>query len=139
MDALALNPYFQYAVVLVFVLAGVGFVVMNVNLLSRLLRAQVPDPAKQTTYECGEPPVGPNWVQFDLRFYNVALLFLVFDVEVAFLLPWAACFGRADAGRLPALVEAGVFLLVLTVGLVFAWRKGDLDWVKPAGRMISVR
>lgn len=134
MADLLLNPYLQYAVVAVFVAAGAGFVIANVNMVARLLRAQVPDPAKETTYECGEPPVGPSWVQFDIRFYNAALLFVVFDVEVAFLFPWAASFGRADAGRLPAIVEVMAFLLVLGVGLVFAWRKGDLDWIKPMTR-----
>ena len=100
------------------------------GLVARLLRAQVPDPAKETTYECGEPTIGSSWVQFDIRFYNVALLYIIFDVEVAFLFPWAASFGSADAGRLPAIIEVLAFIVVLGLGYIFAWRKGDLDWIK---------
>lgn len=130
MEELLRNPYLMYAAILVFTLFGIGFVFLNVSLVARLLRTQVPDPAKETTYECGEPTIGPSWVQFDIRFYNVALLFIIFDVEVAFLFPWAASFGSAASGRLPAIIEVLAFIVVLGLGFVFAWKKGDLDWIK---------
>jgi NADH-quinone oxidoreductase subunit A len=76
--------------------ATVGFLFLFVSLLlGRLLRASAPSPQKQEIYECGEPPVGSGFVQFDLRFYVVALVFIIFDVEVAFFFPWATVFGKA--------------------------------------------
>ncbi|MFC1481952.1 NADH-quinone oxidoreductase subunit A [Candidatus Neomarinimicrobiota bacterium] len=89
---------------------------------------------KQSIYECGEEPVGSAWIQFNIRFYVIALIFLIFDVEVVLLFPWAVVF--KDIG-LVAFVEMAIFLIVLTVGLVAVWRRGDLDWVKmtvPYGR-----
>ena len=80
---------------LVFVAVGVGFLLTNL-LLGRLLRPARPDPEKGTVYECGEPAVGSSWIQFDLRFYVVALLFVIFDVEMAFFFPWATVFGTAN-------------------------------------------
>ena len=80
---------------LVFVAVGVGFLLTNL-LLGRLLRTARPNPEKATVYECGEPPVGSSWIQFDLRFYVVALLFVIFDVEMAFFFPWATVFGTTN-------------------------------------------
>ena len=80
---------------LVFVAVGVGFLVVNL-LLGKLFRPSRPDPEKSTVYECGEPPVGSSWIQFDLRFYVVALLFVIFDVEMAFFFPWATVFGTTN-------------------------------------------
>ena len=82
---------------------------------------------KLDIYECGEIPEGSAWVQFNIRFYVVALIFIIFDVEVAFLFPWAVVF--KDIGLL-ALVEVTIFLGILVVGFVYVWMKGDLDWVK---------
>ena len=82
---------------------------------------------KLDIYECGEIPEGSAWVQFNIRFYVVALIFIIFDVEVAFLFPWAVVF--KDIGLL-ALVEVAIFLGILVVGFVYVWMKGDLDWVK---------
>lgn len=121
---------------LVFALFGVTFVVVTVAILSRLLRPRVRDPAepaKGETYECGEPAIGSSWVRFDNRFYTLALIFLVFDVEVAFLYPWALIFRRwRDEGGVGLFVFAEVllFLGILMVGFVYCWRKGDLDWIK---------
>lgn len=140
MEELLKNPYLQYAAIFVFTLVGVVFVILNVEIIARILRAQVPDPAKNTTYECGEPPIGSSWVQFDIRFYNVALLYIIFDVEVAFLFPWGASFGDAASGRLPAIIEVLAFIIVLGIGFVFAWKKGDLDWIKStAAQDVKVR
>ena len=97
--------------------AGVGFVFVFVNLLlGRFLRPDNPGEEKQEIYECGEPPIGSSFVQFDLRFYVVALIFIIFDVEVAFLFPWATVFGKANhlANSNVALVEPVGDSLVLT-------------------------
>jgi NADH-quinone oxidoreductase subunit A len=80
---------------LVFVAVGVGFLLTNL-LLGKLFRPARPEPEKGTVYECGEPPVGTSWIQFDLRFYVVALLFVIFDVEIAFFFPWAIVFGGSN-------------------------------------------
>ncbi len=89
---------------------------------------------KESPYECGEEVEGSAWVQFNIRFYVIALIFLIFDVEVVLLFPWAVVF--KDIGLI-AFVEMLIFLLILTVGLVAVWRRRDLDWVKmvvPYGR-----
>ncbi len=124
---------FQYANVLFGLIFGALFVVLNVNVISRILAPRIKDPAKNTTYECGEPAVGSAWVRFDMRFYTVALVFLIFEVEVAFLFPWAVVFNRlSEIGGLFAFLEVFVFVAVLGVGLVYVWAKGDLDWIKSA-------
>jgi NADH-quinone oxidoreductase subunit A len=83
---------------------GVGIALLAANLIvGRLVRPYAPTPEKHEPYECGEPPIGTAWVQFDLRFYVVALLFLVFDVELAFLFPWAVVFGTANQLADPAI------------------------------------
>ena len=82
---------------------------------------------KLLSYECGEIPEGSAWVQFNIRFYIIALIFIIFDVEVVFLFPWAVVF--KDIGLL-AFVEVMIFLSILVVGFIYVWMKGDLDWVK---------
>ena len=86
---------------------------------------------KNTTYECGENPEGPAWIQFNIRFYVFALIFIVFDVEAVFLLPWAVVFKQL--GPL-AFVEGLVFIFILAVALAYVWRKGDLEWVRAEDR-----
>ncbi len=121
--------YFDYANVLMFLVFGAIFVVLNVSVLSRILRPKLKEAIKETTYECGEPPIGSSWVRFDMRFYTFALVFLIFDVEVAFLYPWALIFKTYKA--VPFIfIEVAIFLLILLVGLIYVWIKGDLDWVK---------
>ena len=82
---------------------------------------------KLDTYECGEEAEGSAWLQFNIRFYIIALIFLIFDVEVVFLFPWAVVFKEMG---LIALIEMGIFLLILIAGLAYVWVKSDLDWVK---------
>ena len=82
---------------------------------------------KLDTYECGEEAEGSAWLQFNIRFYIIALIFLIFDVEVVFLFPWAVVF--KEMGLL-ALIEMGIFLLILIAGLAYVWVKSDLDWVR---------
>jgi NADH-quinone oxidoreductase subunit A len=84
------------AYLLLFIAVGVGFIFVHL-VAGKFLRPNKPDAEKKTIYECGEPTIGSAWIQFDLRFYVVALLFVIFDVEVAFLFPWAEVFGRANA------------------------------------------
>ncbi|RFM24443.1 MAG: NADH-quinone oxidoreductase subunit A [Candidatus Thermochlorobacter aerophilum] len=117
----------EFGKVFVFLLVGILFVVLGF-LTSRLIRPHRPNPEKLTSYECGEEPVGTAWIQFNIRFYVVALIFIIFDVELLFLFPWATVF--KDVGTL-ALIEALIFVGILAVGLAYAWVKGDLEWVVP--------
>lgn len=84
------------------------------------------------SYECGEVPEGSAWVKFNVRFYVIALIFIIFDVEVIFLFPWAVIFQELSANGLGllAFVEMFIFVLILIVGFAYVWVKGDLDWVK---------
>jgi NADH-quinone oxidoreductase subunit A len=121
--------HLQYSTVLIFLLVGAGFVIFNL-LLGRLIRPNNPTPEKLIPYECGEEPVGPAWVQFNMRFYIIALCFLIFDVEIVFLFPWGVVF--RDLG-LFAFVEMLIFIFILVVGFAYIWAKGDLRWVRPKG------
>lgn len=112
---------------------GLLFVVINL-LISRILHPRVQTPEKPTIYECGELPVGQAWVQFNHRFYLIALIFVVFDVEVVFLFPWILAF--KDFGWI-GIVDLIVFLALLVIGLVYAWGKEALVWDKPRPRYTS--
>src|SRR5882724_179084 len=125
-----------------FVGFGVAFVLFNL-LMGALARPRVPNVEKASAYECGEPTIGPSWVQFDLRFYIVALVYLIFDVEVALFYPWAVAYGSAGAlgesigqsafqVRQVALVDMLFFFGILLVGFAYLWRFGYLDWVRSA-------
>ncbi len=116
----------EFATVLVFIMLGAVTVALML-LVSRLLQPRNPTPVKLSTYECGEVPYGSSWVQFNIRFYVVALIFIIFDVEVALLYPWAVVFKRLG---LLAFVEAFVFIVILLAGLAYLWKEGDLDWVR---------
>jgi NADH-quinone oxidoreductase subunit A len=120
----------QHASILVFLAAIVGLMTFTL-VLWKVLRPERLDPEKETTYECGEEPVGSAWIQFNIRFYVFALIFIVFDVEAVFLLPWAVVF--RELGTL-AYVEGLVFIAILAVALAYVWRKGDLAWVRPEDR-----
>ncbi|MCX5779099.1 MAG: NADH-quinone oxidoreductase subunit A [Elusimicrobia bacterium] len=93
--------------------------------MSYLIAPDKPSKEKLSTYECGEPPVGFAWVQYNVRYYIFVLMFLIFDVETIFLFPWAVSF--RDIGMI-ALTEMFVFLSILLLGLAYAWRKGALEW-----------
>ncbi|HSB62308.1 MAG TPA: NADH-quinone oxidoreductase subunit A [Vicinamibacteria bacterium] len=112
--------------VLVFLLVVIGFLAANL-LLWWLIRPYRFSEEKLTTYECGEDPQGSAWIQFNIRFYVFALIFIVFDVEAVFLLPWAVVFRQLG---LLAFLEGLVFIGILAVALVYVWRKGDLEWVR---------
>ncbi len=119
-----------HASILVFLVTVVGCLLFAL-VLWWALRPNRKSEEKLTTYECGEDPVGSAWIQFNIRFYVFALIFVVFDVEAVFLLPWAAVFRRL--GPL-AYVEGLVFIAILVVALAYVWRKGDLAWVRPDDR-----
>src|SRR5262244_1087373 len=132
--------YFQFANVLVFF--ALAFVLCGLMLgLGRLLRPSNPNLGKLSTYECGEPPSGPAWINFNIRFYLIALVFVIFDVELAFVYPVAAVFkGWVERGQGGfVLAELGLFLVILFVCLVYVWVKGDLEWLKrlPVERPVS--
>jgi NADH-quinone oxidoreductase subunit A len=118
--------YRDFGTIFLFILIGIVLVYVPL-LIQRLVAPKNDSPDKLSTYECGEESEGSAWVQFNIRFYVIALIFLIFDVEVVFLFPWAVVF--KDLGLL-AFVEMSIFLLILIVGLAYIWKKGDLDWVK---------
>jgi NADH-quinone oxidoreductase subunit A len=122
---------FDFANVLVFTVLGLGFVGVNL-LIGRLLRPSNPQVRKLSTYECGEPAMGSAWVNFNVRFYIVALIFIIFEVEIAFIFPVASVFRRwLEGGQgVFAFFEILIFVGILFLGLVYAWVKGDLEWVK---------
>jgi len=117
---------FEFASALVFLILGGAFVAVNL-LVGSLVRPAETERDKATIYECGEEPIGQSWIQFNPRFYVIALVFLIFDVEVAFLLPWAVSFKRLG---LLGFVEMAIFVGILLVGLAYVWVRGDLQWVK---------
>jgi len=114
----------SYLAVLVFIFTGTGIVLFTF-FLARLLRPSNPYPAKTVNYECAEEPIGDSWVMFNPRFYQFALIFVVFDVEAIFLFPWAVASGQLG---LYAFIEMVLFILILFFGLFYAWRRGALKW-----------
>ena len=117
----------EFGKILIFLILGALFVAGGM-IAAWLLRPHRPYPGKLATYECGEEPIGNAWVRFNVRFYVIALVFLIFEVEVVFLFPWALVYRQLG---LFAFVEMAVFLLILIVGYVYVWVKGDHDWDKP--------
>ena len=114
----------SYFYVFAFFLVGAGFVTLLLG-VSRLVAPRKPSLEKSRTYESGEEPVGQAWGRYPSHFYIFALLFVVFDVEVIFLFPWAVLFRSLGWN---GLVEMAVFILILVVGLFYAWRKQVLRW-----------
>ena len=134
---MAENYTSDFGTILLFLIGGAIFVVIGM-LISKLIRPKRPNPEKLTTYESGEEPIGNAWIQFNPRFYVVALIFIIFDVELAFLFPWATVFGKRElieatdgAWGWFSLIEMFIFIGVLVLGLAYAWAKGHLDWIKP--------
>jgi NADH-quinone oxidoreductase subunit A len=117
---------YEFANVFVFIVVGCAFILVN-NVISKLARPDVFSSEKYIPYECGEDPVGDARLKFNIRFYTTALIFLLFDVEIAFLFPWAVVFKQIG---MIALVEMFIFVGVLLIGLAYVWAKGDLDWVR---------
>ncbi len=117
----------EFGKILIFIILAIVFVIITL-FINKLVRPNKPTREKQLTYECGENPEGSPWVKFNIRFYVVALIFLIFDVEVVLLFPWALTY--KDYGVYGFLVGL-IFLLVLGLGMAYEWRKGDLEWARP--------
>jgi NADH-quinone oxidoreductase subunit A len=124
----------EFGKILIFLILGVVFVAGGL-IMSWILRPHRPYPEKLTPYECGEEPVGNAWVRFNVRFYVIALIFLIFDVEVVFLFPWALVYREIG---IVAFLEMATFLVILLVGYAYVWVKGDLDWDKPRPEIPTV-
>ena len=117
----------EFGKIFVFLLVAIVFVLIAL-FAAKLIRPKRPTREKLSTYECGENPEGTPWVKFNIRFYVVALIFLIFDVEVVLLFPWALTY--KDFGFYGFAVGA-IFLLILGLGIAYEWRKGDLEWARP--------
>ena len=112
--------------ILLLAVIGVGFGIVSV-VLSRFLGPRNPTPEKLAAYECGMPPVGDARERQSIKFYLIAMIFLLFDIEVAFLYPWALAF-RSPELRWAGFFQILVFFLILAVGYIYIWRKGVLNW-----------
>ena len=123
--------HFDFANVLVYLFVSMAFIFGSLT-IGRILRPNRPTPEKLSTYECGEEAIGTAWIQFNVRFYIIALIFLIFDVEIAILFPWTVIFQKAG---LLALVEIMLFVGILVVGFAYVWVKGDLEWLKSMGEV----
>tara|TARA_R110002033_G_C3751353_1_gene226226 strand:+ start:131 stop:481 length:351 start_codon:yes stop_codon:yes gene_type:complete len=110
--------------IIVFLLAGI-VLVAGANFMSNMISPKSDNPQKREPYECGIETIGPTWIQFKVGYYLFAILFLIFDVEVAFLIPWAVVY--KEVGTV-ALVEVIVFLFILGLGLLYAYKKRALQW-----------
>jgi len=117
----------EFGKILIFILLAIIFVVITL-FVAKLIRPSRPTVEKLKTYECGENPQGSPWVKFNIRFYVVALIFLIFDVEVILLFPWALSYKE---NGLYGFAVGIIFLLVLGLGMAYEWRKGDLEWSRP--------
>src|SRR5579864_5121720 len=123
--------YFQFSVALALTILALGVSALLVG-LQKLLAPSNPYARKLTPYECGEPPTGKAWINFNVRFYLIALIFVIFEVEVAFLYPVAAVYldWIKRGQRLYVMGEILIFLGILMVGLIYVWVKHDLEWLK---------
>ena len=116
-----LKDYFSILLFLLIALGlSIGFIVMNF-----LFSPKNPDPEKLSAYECGFEPFSDSRMEFDVRFYLVAILFIIFDLEIAFLFPWAVSLGNIGILGFTSMM---IFLFILTVGFIYEWKKGALDW-----------
>lgn len=129
----------------ILMMAIIGFILVSATIfLARVLSPKNPNPIKLSTYECGEDTTGTSWVQFNPRFYVIALVFLLFDVELIFIFPWATVFGQAELNAADSrwgwftLIEMAIFLGVLIVGLIYVWKSGDISWIKPTHKKPTV-
>lgn len=117
----------EFGKILIFLILAIVFIIIAF-IAGRLVRPKRPTYEKMKIYECGENPEGSPWVKFNIRFYVVALIFLIFDVEIVLLFPWALAY--KDYGFYGFLVGI-IFLLILVLGMAYEWRKGDLEWARP--------
>lgn len=123
--------------VLLYIIGGILFIVVAF-FVSGLLRPDRPNPQKLSTYESGEEAISSAWTQFNVRFYIIALIFLLFEVEILFLFPWTTVFARRELLEETnglwgwfSVLEVVIFIAILALGLAYAWVNGHLEWVKP--------
>ncbi|AYQ30813.1 NADH-quinone oxidoreductase subunit A [Runella sp. SP2] len=135
----------EFGVILLFIFAAIALIAVMLT-LAKVIRPHRPNEEKLTTYESGEDPLGNANVQFNVRFYVIAIVFLLFEVELIFLFPWAVVFGQANLIRQTdglwgwfSLVEMSLFVGILILGLAYAWSKGYLDWVRPRPQLPDVQ
>jgi len=133
----------EFAKIFLFIIAGGLFVCLGYA-LNYFLAPSKPNPEKNSTYECGEESIGGGEVQFNLRFYLIGLIFLIFDVEILFLFPWATVYAKkeflmhAPEWGIYALAEGILFVGILALGLAYVWKKGDLEWELPETTPIKI-
>lgn len=120
-----LNSYeYQYLFLGIFLLIAISFPLLPI-ILAQFIAPKKPNPIKASSYECGVESKGDSWVQFKVQYYVYALIFVIFDIEVIFIYPWAVAFKQMG---LFAFVEMLIFLAILGFGLVYAWKKNVLEW-----------
>jgi len=119
--------YQDYSPIILLTVFAVILIALPLIIQSIISPTQNKGGEKLMPYECGEVPEGPAWVKFNIRFYIIALIFIIFDVEVVFMFPWATVF---QENQLFYFIEMFIFMSILLVGLAYVWVKGDLDWVK---------
>lgn len=124
--------YTDYIPVIVFIGLAIALLIVPLIIQHLVSPRHNKNNDKLMSYECGEVPEGSAWVKFNIRFYIIALVFIIFDVEVVFLFPWAAVYQDfiAAGNGLLVLIEMLLFVIILTIGFAYVWIKGDLDWVK---------
>ena len=124
--------YNDYIPVIVFTIMAIALLIVPLIIQHLISPRHNKDNDKLMSYECGEVPEGSAWVKFNIRFYIIALVFIIFDVEVVFLFPWAAVYQSfiASGNGFLVLIEMLLFVIILTIGFAYVWIKGDLDWVK---------
>ena len=135
----------DFGAIFLFILAAMVFIGAILT-IARFVRPNRPNEEKLSTYESGEDPLGNANVQFNVRFYVVALIFVLFEVELVFLFPWATVFGQASLIAQTnglwgwfAMAEMSIFVGILILGLAYAWEKGYLDWVRPAPKIPEIK
>tara|TARA_Y100000741_G_scaffold285830_1_gene225622 strand:- start:232 stop:600 length:369 start_codon:yes stop_codon:yes gene_type:complete len=114
----------DYLSIILFLIIAIGLSVLFIT-INYLASPKKPDPEKLSAYECGFEPFNDSRMEFDVRFYLVAILFIIFDLEIAFLFPWAISLGQIG---LYGFISMMIFLFILTVGFIYEWKKGALDW-----------
>ena len=131
METASFPAIYVYGPMAIFIIAGLVFAAITLA-AAAVVRPADQYPEKLEVYECGIPPIGPAWTRFFVRYYVIALVFVIFEVETIFLFPWAVVFkklSQADIlGWLPG-IEMGIFIGILLLGLAYVWRKGDLKWM----------
>lgn len=141
MEAADQQSISAFGQVLIFIISGILFVAISL-IASSILRPNRPNAEKLSTYESGEEPIGSAWPQFNIQFYLVALIFIVFEAELIFLFPWATVFANKELIQETnglwgwfSFTEMVIFILMLAIGLAYAWVNGFLDWIKPVQKL----